>query len=501
MSEQKFKVGDFVYPIVSKPRVIYKVKEAGAGKDVRLIRADGYEETFEFLYNPEELKLFNKSPKFKIGDKIKNPITQNGSGLGGSAKTLIEKSNNENLGYLVVTDVTYNRYEDGEFSYWLGFLDLPNASVSFNDEDNLELFKDPFEQKFKVGQIVKVKGRPEKYTISGKSIIADDGLQIYEGTDMETGMLFPLFENTLELYEETPEKRELKFKIGDKVKIPKTRWGTPIEDFDFTFIETAKKNNQDYLYVVDITLNADGTDIYKVWLTDTPKGEDDVSFKMTDNIELYEETPDKPEPKFKVGDQVIYYKMPFNSFTVDKITNFNQKRKTWIYKLSNNNKKGSWSAGYEDEMRLIDADTPEIEETPDKPKPKFKVGDIVKSIDGKQFRQYEVLKVEFGVDEYVYDVKRVGTEAYVVYTESELELISRATTDCEADPSLIVSGQVKKFYDLNKLRIEKLKSEFSCKIIKALVSLSDYEKCGTPSKIKLPSSKEDLLSKIQNLKF
>ena len=94
------------------------------------------------------------------------------------------------------------------------------------------------------------------------------------------------------------------------------------------------------------------------------------------------------------------------------------------------------------------------------------------------------------------------SELYVQTLTKLLEYIEKDNPqDCEADPSLIVSGQVKKFYDLNKPRIEKLKSEFSCKIIKALVSLSEYEKCGTPSKIKLPLQKEDLLSEIKNLKF
>jgi len=79
--------------------------------------------------------------------------------------------------------------------------------------------------------------------------------------------------------------------------------------------------------------------------------------------------------------------------------------------------------------------------------------------------------------------------------------LDKTEPDCQADPSLIVSGQVKKFYDLNRPRIEKLKSEFSCKIIKALVSLSEYEKCGTPNKGKLPQKNEDLLSKINKLKF
>jgi hypothetical protein len=72
--------------------------------------------------------------------------------------------------------------------------------------------------------------------------------------------------------------------------------------------------------------------------------------------------------------------------------------------------------------------------------------------------------------------------------------------DCEADPNKIISGQVKKFYDLNKTRIEKLDSKFSCKIVQALVSLSEYESCGSPSSSTLPKAKSDLLSRIANLK-
>jgi hypothetical protein len=71
-------------------------------------------------------------------------------------------------------------------------------------------------------------------------------------------------------------------------------------------------------------------------------------------------------------------------------------------------------------------------------------------------------------------------------------------TDCEADPTKIVSSQVKRFYDLNKNRIDKLNPEFSCLIVKALVSLSDYESCGRPSSDSLPKPKNDLLSDIKN---
>jgi hypothetical protein len=73
--------------------------------------------------------------------------------------------------------------------------------------------------------------------------------------------------------------------------------------------------------------------------------------------------------------------------------------------------------------------------------------------------------------------------------------------DCEADPTKIVSSQVKRFYDLNKNRIDKLNPKFSCKIIQALVSLSDYESCGRPSRESLPKQKAELLSDIKNFKI
>ena len=72
--------------------------------------------------------------------------------------------------------------------------------------------------------------------------------------------------------------------------------------------------------------------------------------------------------------------------------------------------------------------------------------------------------------------------------------------ECSSDPNKIISGQVKAFYDRNKSRIDNLESNFSCKIIQALVSLSEYEKCGSPSSATLGKAKTDLLSKISKLK-
>jgi hypothetical protein len=77
----------------------------------------------------------------------------------------------------------------------------------------------------------------------------------------------------------------------------------------------------------------------------------------------------------------------------------------------------------------------------------------------------------------------------------------KPSEDCEADPNKIISGQVKRFYDLNKTRIDKLDNKFSCKIVQALVSLSEYESCGSPSSVALPKAKSDLLSRISNLKI
>lgn len=73
---------------------------------------------------------------------------------------------------------------------------------------------------------------------------------------------------------------------------------------------------------------------------------------------------------------------------------------------------------------------------------------------------------------------------------------------CNIDSKKINSAYVGAFYSKNKERIEKLNSEFSCKILEALVYLSDYENCGGGVQLPIQQVEEedDLLGAIRNLK-
>lgn len=73
---------------------------------------------------------------------------------------------------------------------------------------------------------------------------------------------------------------------------------------------------------------------------------------------------------------------------------------------------------------------------------------------------------------------------------------------CNVDASKINSAYVSAFYSKNKERIEKLNSEFSCKILEALVYLSDYENCGGGVQLPIQEvvEEDDLLGAIRNLK-
>lgn len=73
---------------------------------------------------------------------------------------------------------------------------------------------------------------------------------------------------------------------------------------------------------------------------------------------------------------------------------------------------------------------------------------------------------------------------------------------CNVDSTKINSAYVGAFYSKNKERIEKLNSEFSCKILEALVYLSDYENCGGGVQLPIQEvvEEDDLLGAIRNLK-
>lgn len=106
----------------------------------------------------------------------------------------------------------------------------------------------------------------------------------------------------------------------------------------------------------------------------------------------------------------------------------------------------------------------------------------------------------------------------IVYTDSKSK--QNPTQDgCDVNTEDIMKGQVvKRFYIANKERFEKINQKVSCNLLKALVSLSNYEVCRQlkpisseikrePTLIVDSSSasdgikpKKDLLSKIKNLK-
>jgi hypothetical protein len=93
-------------------------------------------------------------------------------------------------------------------------------------------------------------------------------------------------------------------------------------------------------------------------------------------------------------------------------------------------------------------------------------------------------------------------------TLEELGLISPKPIEsptefvCNVDSTKINSAYVGAFYAKNKERIEKLNSEFSCKILEALVYLSDYENCGGGVQLPIQEAieEDDLLGAIRNLK-
>jgi hypothetical protein len=113
---------------------------------------------------------------------------------------------------------------------------------------------------------------------------------------------------------------------------------------------------------------------------------------------------------------------------------------------------------------------------------------------------------------FVDSMKNFNESDYIEVTFEELGLIQESTPEplpieeteftCNVDSTKINSAYVGAFYSKNKERIEKLNSEFSCKILEALVYLSDYENCGGGVQLPIqePIEEDDLLGAIRNLK-
>ena len=390
------------------------------------------------------------------------------------------------------------------------------------NKKGLRKLEQPPEPKFKIGDKVKrIDGTQimtvvkQNYSINNKEWDYD---LVFEDEDFNT------WESYLELY----DKPKYTFKVGDKIKIPKTKYGDKLVVGMSNVYDEAIRNGQDYLFI-----NVIRGDVFEI---DTESGKyGDYFNSELDEFELYEE--EVPQPKFKVGDKVVR-KFGKQVMTVmGQIYDNNEKM--FDYDLTFEN--GQDVSFFENQLELyvsektafqqIDFLNPSTEELDVLIKGMQNYSDDLHFINStlaniklKQKDRTAYIEILFDKVNNIIKLSEPSRNINVWSTEIQQKITNESISeiselyiqtltklleyiendkpkDCETDPSLIVSGQVKKFYDLNKTRIEKLKSEFSCKIIKALVSLSEYEKCGTPSKIKLPLQKEDLLSEIKNLKF
>ena len=399
------------------------------------------------------------------------------------------------------------------------------------------------EPKFEVGQTVQIKGRLEKYVITEVTSKDDDGIQLYEGRYTETGDLFTLIENTLELATD-----KTKFKRGDKVKLPTTKNGQKLVGGMSNVWDDAKKSGQEFLVVCEVWDNTISLD------TELSKYGDYFSQEL-DKLELYEEMPKNQfdiywndydtvnkTPIGQYQQQTVLKSLLKPDYDVSSAENFkasweklNNDRDAKIKKVIT---RITWTDDKDYFFNLEDSKTGTPFEQIDFLKPSTEELDIlikgmqnysdgltfensrtaivkIKNKLGEDFKVVAFFDKDLGSIVLAEPITESKVRLYRIYNESLSEITemyvnllteliqkieAETPKDCEADPNKIISGQVKKFYDLNKTRIDKLDSKFSCKIVQALVSLSEYESCGSPSSSILPKAKSDLLSRISKLK-
>ena len=206
--------------------------------------------------------------------------------------------------------------------------------------------------------------------------------------------------------------------------------------------------------------------------------------------------------KFKISDQIVYLEVLF-----DKVNN--------IIKISEPSKNiNVWSTEIQQPIttenirEITDLYIQTLEKwkaEKEKPTPKFKIGDKVTRIGGVQIMSVVKQIYDANRKEWDYDLKfEDGTDNSLFESELEFAPIEEPSpTECNVDVSLIDSQYVGQFYQQNKNRIEALNPNISCLFLEALLSLSNYEKCGDGVEIPMPQpkkeEKEDLLSQIRNL--
>jgi hypothetical protein len=266
--------------------------------------------------------------------------------------------------------------------------------------------------------------------------------------------------------------KENTLKVGDKVVIPLTKMGQDLKRYMSTAWDNAIERNQKFMYVTKVLENGNVA-LNDVDLKD---GDGDYFNENLDNLIVYNKMPETPKTPFQQIDFLNpsaeeYSKLITGMINYSDGLKFNNSR-SGVFKIINKD-------GSETEFSFI-------------------FNEVDNTISITPIGRDDLITVSKKIkNENIEEIAKIYWDTFTRITKIGLKIPPK---DCEADPNKIISGQVKKFYDLNKTRIDKLDSKFSCKIVQALVSLSEYESCGSPSSVTLPKAKSDLLSRISNLK-
>ena len=243
--------------------------------------------------------------------------------------------------------------------------------------------------------------------VDGDTLVLDTKLT-------DTGDFFSIKKDNIELYHEktsTKTQPVTKFKVGDKVKLPKTQDFIALGSAAQELVRKAKTKSQDYLYVNGLGYDFEGN-FNSVYLNDEPDIGKGLPFNM-DELELYVESQVKkiPQPKFKIGDKV-QFKGATLTLTV-KGVDWKPEANSYEYTLV-------WDL---DGQEITEWDT-NLELAPAKvvnPEPKFKKGDSVTYRGSQMTWTIEGVKWNDFFKEYSYDLWRDEDGKTTIELESKLE--------------------------------------------------------------------------------
>jgi len=183
--EAKYNIGD---------KVNYKTSKGSEDGTVKRVKYVASKTAYLYtVTNPRggDYNIWESNILFKVfGEKPETPTALFNVGD-------IVTVKGKKVQFSIVEPIEY----EGEMSYKIQ--QLGEELYTYLPEKTLELVKE--KPKFKVGQTVKIKGRPHKYIIKDIPVYSG-GDYIYEGKYTETGDLFPLFEDLIELsIDDVPE--------------------------------------------------------------------------------------------------------------------------------------------------------------------------------------------------------------------------------------------------------------------------------------------------------